>query len=100
LIYTAKDQKTPFPAQSPDLNPIENFWGVLKLRLDARKPKNLQELRKFVDEEFYDMDYKYIHKLISSIPARLKAVIRGKGGSTKFQQLFHKGCFTNYDYLR
>ena len=35
----------PTPLESPDLNPIENIWGSIKLYLRTNyKPNNLQEL--------------------------------------------------------
>jgi len=73
-----------FPSQSPDLNPIENFWSKLKLQVSNRNQKNLEELRTVVREEFYDMDRAYIFSLIHSMPSRLKAVIRSRGGYTKY----------------
>ncbi len=32
------------PAQSPDLNPIENLWAILDLKLQSRKPNTEAEL--------------------------------------------------------
>ncbi|KAI4872220.1 hypothetical protein NFI96_000666 [Prochilodus magdalenae] len=39
-------------SQSPDLNPIENLWKVLKIKVHMRCPKNLDDLEKICMKEW------------------------------------------------
>ena len=41
-----------WPPQSPDLNPIENVWGLVKLRVAQRHPKSMEALKKAIREEW------------------------------------------------
>lgn len=36
------------PPQSPDLNPIEFVWNIMKDYVESKKPLNEQELRKYI----------------------------------------------------
>ncbi len=38
-------------AQSPDLNPIENLWNVIKRKMDGHKPSSKAELLEFLCQE-------------------------------------------------
>lgn len=90
---TAKTWKTknninvlPWPAQSPDLNPIENLWNELKRRIRTHeiKVKNKKELFSLLKDEWYKTNPKIINNLIESMPRRITAVLKSKGNPTKY----------------
>jgi hypothetical protein len=72
--------------QSPDLNLIENLWNHLDYQVRKRKPlpKSKQELIKVIQEEWQKITIKTCHRLILSMPNRVKTVIKAKGGHTKY----------------
>lgn len=47
LLYNCK-KVIDTPAQSPDLNPIENLWVLLKKKVGKRSPKNKTQLIQYV----------------------------------------------------
>lgn len=73
-----------WPPYSPDLNPIENLWGLLKRRVDARKPKSVIELRIIAKEEWAGISMDAIRNSIRSMPTRLKDVIESNGETIEY----------------
>ena len=75
-----------WPAQSPDLSPIEHVWGYLKRRLAEHEhsPSGILELWERIQEEWDRIPVEECQKLIESMPRRIEAVIRAKGGYTKY----------------
>jgi len=41
-----------WPSNSPDLNPIENLWAIVKRNVELRRPSNFSELEHFLEEEW------------------------------------------------
>jgi transposase len=69
----------PWPANSPDLNPIENIWAILKQNVERRVVRNKDELVKVVEDEWSKIDQDLIRKTIDSMPKRMTQVIE-RGG--------------------
>jgi len=68
-----------WPAWSPDLNPIEELWNDLKSRVYGRHPQSMDELERFVAEEWAATDLSFIARICRNMPQRLQAVIENNG---------------------
>ena len=75
-----------WPAQSPDLNPIEHLWAFLKVRLNGYETpcKSISELWERVQVEWESIPREYCQKLVESMPDRIAAVLRARGKHTRF----------------
>ena len=73
-----------FPAQSPDLNPIENLWKTLGDKVMARNPTNMEDLWVKLQEKWSKISVEDCQKLVHSCSRRSAAVIEKKGLFTKY----------------
>lgn len=68
-----------WPPWSPDLNPIENVWNVLKAHVYARFPQTMEEMELFIHEEWANLDLKFISRICRSMPRRLQLLLDNNG---------------------
>lgn len=76
----------PHPASSPDLNPIEHLWHLLKeiIRGLERAPTTIDELKEAVRQAWDQITVEDVDKYAGSMEDRVQAVIAAKGGHTRF----------------
>lgn len=73
-----------WPAQSPDLNPIENLWNQVKRNIANKKHRNQDELWNAIQKAWYAIPVEMCRKLVDSMQRRCEAVLKSKGFPTKY----------------
>ena len=69
-----------WPAQSPDLNPIELLWDEMDRSLKDFKPSNKDELYEKLVEVWRNVSAKTLEKLVARMPYLCLSVIVAEGG--------------------
>jgi len=71
---------------SPDLNPIEHLWDILRRKLEKCHVSNIQQLCDVIMEEWKRVITPVITcaALVNSMPWRIKAVLDNNGAYTKY----------------
>lgn len=68
------------PAQSPDCNPIEGIWAILKQRMRQRVFDTEEELKEALQEEWSKITMQQIRDRIADMPRRCAELVRSGGG--------------------
>ena len=81
-----------WPSYSPDLNPIENLWSVIKKRVEKKVNKRISEKKPvtqtiFMDiikEEWFNIDQNLCLNLVNSMERRVNLVIERNGNIIQY----------------
>jgi hypothetical protein len=68
-----------FPAQSFDLNMIENVWAQLAQRMKARNPRTAVGFKRAAQEEWKGIKQSTIDGIVAKVPARLLKIKEREG---------------------
>lgn len=74
-----------WPPNSPDLNIIENLWGIVQQRLNKRYFASFTAFRQGLIEEWNNLSLERdIRVLFHSMEKRLKMVVEREGAATDY----------------
>lgn len=72
--------KGEWPGNSPDLNPIENLWALLKESLNQQEPAtSLNQLERRLKKAWGEISTDTLRNLVTSMPSRIQKCVRRRG---------------------
>jgi transposase len=84
-ITAQANERLFLPSLSPDLNPIENLFSVVKQKLEARHPSTKKEIMCMVQEVWKEYSERNVQQAyIQSMPDRCLEVVKAKGARTDY----------------
>ncbi|CAF2995742.1 unnamed protein product [Rotaria sp. Silwood2] len=72
-------QSLPWPSQSPDYNPIENVWALMKLKINKQPPTSINNFFGRIKKEWKNLSVEFAEKLADSMERRVQLLIERKG---------------------
>ena len=74
----------PWPSSSPDQNPIENIWQLLKMKIATKNIRTIQGLKSEIRKEWNALPNELAQKLVQSMKNRITALIEAQGDYTLY----------------
>ena len=73
-----------WPPKSPDMNPIENLFSIIKDHLQKFEFSKKSDLKEKIKEIWYSIETDICNHLVDSMPDRIDELERNKGGHTSY----------------
>lgn len=73
-----------WPAASPDLNPIENLWQIIKRKVEDQEPKTIIDWKNSIEKIWDETSHDLLNNLIKSMPRRCQMCIDANGDTIKY----------------
>lgn len=74
-----------WPSRSPDMNPIEHVWDILKRSIQrGNPPQNVAELQAAITAAWQQLPQDTLRRLVLGMPRRVAALLQARGGFTKY----------------
>ena len=75
-----------WPSRSPDMNPIEHIWDIMKRKMNNNNhpPQNVRELREAILEAWQQLPQAMLNRLVLGLPRRVTALLRARGLYTRY----------------
>ena len=71
------------PAQSPDFNPVEAIWNIIKARIRGRTFKSIEEFKAAIEAEWRHITLTQIRRRIREMPDRCERIFELQGARIK-----------------
>lgn len=73
-----------WPSQSPDANPIENVWAIMKQKLQRKRTYTIKQLSRNLRQIWRSLSTTYAENLVASMERRCQAIIDNDGDWTPY----------------
>ena len=84
LKRRVRDRLISHPAQSPDLNVLEDIWSYLDRKIKEADVKTVGALKRRLKKEWFAMPWEEIRNSVESMPARLLECEQLQGARTHY----------------